>query len=555
MTPREALGYHFSEPVFRGASMKMGGTAVSKISRLSLSVLAAVSALATGVAAAQAQTAMTLIPQADLRSFDPVWNTAQITVNHAFMVYDNLFGMDKSFAPKPQMVESYTATPDGLKHSFTLRAGMTFHDGTPVTAKDAVASLQRFGKKAVDGRALFERVASIGATGDLGFEIVLKEPFGPILDVLANPVLPPFVMREKDALTDPATQITDAVGSGPFIFVKDEWTPGDKVVYRKNAAYKARSEPANGYAGSRQPKLDRVVWKYIPDPQTQAQALIRGEADALELPQVDLLPLLKRDPNIVVEVLNKPGVFGMIRFNGLFPPFNDARIRQAVAMGIDQKQYLAGMVGNPEYERECYALFQCGSPNETDVGTEPFRARNLEAARKLVKDAGYDGKPVVVLDPTDQIIIHNIAILTSQTLKDIGINVDLQATDWATVTTRRGRKDPPGPGSQGWNIFTTWSSSAIMSSPVTNFALQATCDGNNWFGWVCDDEIERLRKVYMAAVDPAQRKKAIEDLQRRYYQVMPYVMTGQFQSPVAYRKSLSGIPGALSWVSWGVEKK
>ena len=505
--------------------------------------------------AAEAQTTVKLIPQADLKSFDPVWNTAAITLNHAFMVYDNLFGFDSNMQPKPQMVASYSASADGLTHKFTLRAGMRYHDGTAVTAKDVIPSLTRWSKKATDGGALMSRVGSMTATGELTFEIVLKEPFGPLLDALANPLLPPFVMREKDALTDPNTQIADAIGSGPFIFVRDEWKPGDKVIYRKNPNYTARSEPTDAYSGGRMAKVDRVEWTYIPDPNTATQAFLRAEADIFEIPPVDLLPLLKKDPNIVIEVFNKPGVHGMVRFNSLHPPFNNAKARQAFMLAVDQKQYLAGMIGNPEYERECYAVFQCGSPNETTVGSEMFQKRDLEKAKQLVKESGYDGRPVVVLDPTDQQIIHNIAIMAAQTLKEIGMNVDLQATDWATVTTRRGQKAAPGQGSQGWNIFTTWSSSVIMQSPVTNFAMPTQCDGTNWFGWPCDEELERLRKAYIPLIKPEERKAAIEAIQKRYYEVMPFAITGQFQSPVAYRKNIVGMPKTLNITHWNTEKK
>lgn len=518
-----------------------------------LSAAALTALLAAGPA--QAQTTIKVIPQADLKSFDPVWNTAAITQNHAYMVFDNLFGLDANMQPKPQMVESYTASPDGLAYKFTLRSGMKYHDGSPVTAKDVVASLVRWSKKTTDGAALVSRAGSMTATGELTFEIALKEPFGPILDAFSNPILPPFVMREKDAMTDPGTQISEAIGSGPFIFAKDEWVPGSKVVYKKNPAYNARKEPTDAYSGSKAAKVDRVEWTYIPDPQTATQAFIRGEADIFEIPPIDLLPLLKKDPNITVEVFNKPGVHGMVRFNALHPPFNNPKARQAFMMAVDQKQYLAGMIGNPEYEKECYAVFQCGSPNETTVGSEPFQKPNIERAKQLMKEAGYDGRPVVVLDPTDQQIIHNISIMAAQTLKDIGVNVDLQATDWATVTTRRGQKAAPGQGSQGWNIFTTWSSSVVMHSPVTNFALPTPCDGSNWFGWTCDEELDKLRKAYIPLTDPAQRKTAIEAIQKRFYEVMPYAITGQFQSPVAYRKNIVGIPKTLVLTNWNTEKK
>lgn len=145
--------------------------------------------------------------------------------------------------------------------------------------------------------------------------------------------------------------------------------------------------------------------------------------------------------------------------------------------------------------------------------------------------------------------------MAAQTLKEIGMNVDLQATDWATVTTRRGQKAAPGQGSLGWNIFTTWSSSVIMSSPVTNFAMPTQCDGTNWFGWPCDEELEKLRKAYIPLVKPEERKAAIEAIQKRYYEVMPFAITGQFQSPVAYRKNIVGMPKTLVVTHWNTEKK
>jgi peptide/nickel transport system substrate-binding protein len=325
-------------------------------------------------------------------------------------------------------------------------------------------------------------------------------------------------------------------------------------VEAKNPDYVARAEPSNGFAGGKPPKVDRVEWPYIPDQNTATQALLKGEADVYEIPPVDLLPQLKKDPNIVVKVFNKPGVHGMIRFNSLHPPFNNVKARQALLHAIDQKQFLAAMIGNPEYERECYAVFQCGSPNETKVGSEPYQKPDLEKAKQLLKESGYDGRPVVIMDPTDQQIIHNIAIMTVDAMKKIGMNVDQQVNDWGTLSTRRGNKAAPGPGSQGWNIFTTWSSAVLMQSPVTNFAMQTNCDGSNWFGWPCDEEIEKLRKAYVAA-KPEDRKAIIEALQKRYYETLPFLITGQFQSPVAYRRNLTGVPDALLFTMWNVEKK
>jgi peptide/nickel transport system substrate-binding protein len=513
----------------------------------------AVSAVAPD--AARAESVLRLIPQADLKNLDPIWTTAAITQNHGFMIYDTLFGLDGKMQPKPQMVDTWTTSPDGMKWSFTLRKGMKWHDGTPVTAKDVVASLNRWSKRAVDGEAIMSRAESLVAKDDLTFELTFKEAFGPVLQVLANPALPPFIMREKDAQTDPFEQVKEQIGSGPFVFAKDEWEPGHKVVYRKFKDYLPRSEPADGFAGGKVVKVDKVEWIYIPDSAVATQALLSGEMDAFEQPTYDLLPLLKKDKNITVKVLDPLGKMGHIRPNFLYPPFNNVKAREALTLLVDQKQFLAAMVGNPDYEKECYAIFMCGSPLATDVGAAPYEKANIEKAKQLFKEAGYNGEPVVVMNPSDQPVISTIALVIADQLHKAGVNVDVQTMDWSTETSRRAKKDKPGQGSPGWNIFTTWWTGIPMSNPITSFPLVTSCDQKNWFGWPCDEAIEKLRKDFIAAPTPEAQKKVAEAIQKRFYEFFPYVNTGQFTAPVAWRNTLVGVPNALLFVAWNIEKK
>ena len=516
------------------------------------SALVGALALAPG---AFAQTTMKLVPQADLKLMDPIATTAAISQNHGLMIYDTLFALDSKMQPKPQMVDKYTTSPDGLKWTFTLRSGLKWHDGTPVTAKDVVASLNRWGKHTSrGGYPMFQRTASLVAKDDMTVEWNFKEKFGPVLQMLSDPSLPVFIMREKDAMTDPFQQITETTGSGPFMFVKEEWVPGSKVVYKKNPNYVPRSEPSDGFAGGKVAKLDRVEWIYIPDTNTAVQALLAGEVDAIEQPPYDLLPALKKDKNITVRVLDPLGKMGHIRPNHLHPPFNNLKARQALQLLIDQKEFLAAMVGNPEYEKVCYAIFMCGSPLASDKYGEEFRKANVEKAKQLFKEAGYKGEKLVIMQPTDQQLIGTISLVIAQKLTEAGINVDLQATDWSTVISRRTKQDAPGAGSPGWNIFTTWWTGIPMSNPITNAPLSTTCDKKNWFGWPCDEEMEKLRTAYVAAGSVAEQKAAAEALQKRYYEFLPYINTGQFLAPVAYRNTLKGVPDALLLVAWNIEK-
>jgi peptide/nickel transport system substrate-binding protein len=507
-------------------------------------------------AAAQAQTTIKVVPQADLKNTDPVWTTAAITQNHGYMVYDTLFALNGALEPQPQMVGEYEVSDDGLTYTFTLRDGLKFHDGSPVEAKDAVASIKRWSAKRPDGGAMMQRTESLEAADERTFVLKLKEKFAPVLDVLANSSQPLVVMREEEASTDPNTQVTEHIGSGPFEFVTEEWVPGSKVVYRKFEDYVPRDEPADGFAGGKVVKVDRVEWIYIPDTNTATQALMAGEVDAYEIPPIDLLPVLEADPNIVVKVLDPLGKMGHIRPNHLYPPFDNVKARQALQLLVDQKAFLAAQVGNPKYEKVCYAVFMCDSPFETEAYSEPWQQPDLERAKQLMKEAGYDGEPIVVMVPTDQQIIHNNVMVMVDQLRAIGVNVDAQSMDWSTLTSRRPKMENPNEQPNvGWHIFPTWWTGQPMASPLTNPPLVATGDpGSAWFGWPKDEEIERLRTAFIAAETEEEHMAAIDGLQKRFYEFFPYINTGQFVTPVAWRKTLKGVPNALLFVAWNIEK-
>ena len=289
----------------------------------------------------------------DLKIIDPIWTTALITQHHGYLVYDTLFALDDKLQVKPQMVEKWDTSPDKLTWTFTLRDGLAWHDGKPVTAEDCVASLKRWGAKDAMGQKLMSFVSDLSAPDDKTIKMVLKEPYGLVLNTLGKPGSNvPFMMPARVASTDPNTQITDATGSGPFIFKKDEWKPGEKAVYVKNTNYKPRAEPSAGLSGGKVAKVDRVEWVWIPDTQTQVNALLNDEVDMIEIVPPDLLPLIQKEKGIKVQVVNQAGRQYSMRFNVLHKPFDNAKIRQAVLYALNQKDFLDANVGNPEFYKE-----------------------------------------------------------------------------------------------------------------------------------------------------------------------------------------------------------
>lgn len=514
--------------------------------RLAISVLLA----GASVGAAQATT-LKLVPNGDLKILDPMFTTAYITRNHAYMVFDTLFARDSKGEIKPEMIATWTRSPDGLKWSFTLRDKLKFSDGTPVTAADCVASIERWAKKDSLGKAMMAAGAKLSAVDAKTFDLTLEKPFGFVLDGFAKPSgYALFIMPKRLADTDPSVAIKEMVGSGPFLFKKDEWVPGSKVVYVKNPNYVPRSEPADGLAGGKVVKVDKVEWDYIPDGNTATAALMNGEVDMIEQVSPDFLPVL--EANKAITLNTSVSSEGLMVPNQLFPPFNNPKARQALYYLVNQNEYLAA-VGVPEKYRVkyCPSLYSCSSPYATDAGAAPFKDMNIAKAKELLKEAGYKGEKVVVLHPTDTVIAPATLVI-AQNLKKAGVNVDLQSMDWATLSARRVKKDAPEKG--GWSIFLTQASYFDISDPLASPWLAAAC-GNSLPGWPCDKKLDELRTQFMQTSDIAKRKELAAAIQARAYQAVPYVMWGEYKQVFATRglKDYAPMKSGIA-VMWNVEK-
>jgi len=527
---------------------------MKSITRRMLAAMAAGAVLATaGPVLAQGKT-LKVVQHGNLTILDPVWTTAYVTRNHGYLIYDTLFAADGNYAAKPQMVDKYEVSPDKLVWTFTLRDGLEWHDGKPVTSADCIASLQRWGKRDAMGLKLMDFVKEFKAVDAKTFQMVLKEPYGLVLDTLAKPSSNvPFMMPKAVAETDPFKQFDSYVGSGPFIYQKDESKPGEKHVYLKNPKYKPRAEAPSGLAGGKVAKVDRVEIIEMPDPQQQVNALITGEIDIIEAPPHDLLPVLKKDKNIALDDWNPLGHVFVIRFNHLVKPFDNPKVRLAALYAINQEDYLKATVGDPAYYKVCGAAFICGTPNASTKGTEELLIKsNFEKSKALLKEAGYDGTPVVLMQSTTLPILTNTAPVTKALLEKGGFKVDMQSMDWQTLVTRRTKKDTPDKG--GWNVFHTYSVSADALNPISNSYFVAAGD-KSWFGWPNDPEMEKLRDAYAKETDPAKAKALAEAVQLRALETAQFGWIGQWYGPGARRTNVTGWLKAPVPVFWNIEKK
>jgi peptide/nickel transport system substrate-binding protein len=395
-------------------------------------------------------------------------------------------------------------------------------------------------------------VEGMKATGARSFEMKLKEPYGLVLLSLAKPSSNvPFMMPKRIAETPSSEQISEYVGSGPFVFERAEWEPGNKAVFTKFDGYSPRSEPPSWAAGGKVAKVDRVEWVWIPDMQTAVNALINGEIDLIEQPSHDLLPILEADESIALFDYNPLGNQYMFRMNWLHPPFDNQKVRQAAIAALNQEDFLQAVIGDPRYYKICPAMFICDTPFATDAGADVLVTSDFERSKQLLEEAGYDGTPVTLMHSTDLGVLANLAPVAKQLLEQGGFVVDMQSMDWQTLVSRRAKKEPPAEG--GWNAFlTAWVAPDVLN-PISTAGLTASCE-DAWFGWPCDEQLEQLRLDFAKETDPARQTELAHQIQARALEVGTHAYVGQWYQPIAHRDNVEGLLQGPVPFFWNVSK-
>ena len=497
---------------------------------------------APAMVAAQGARSLRFVPQADVTVLDPLWSTAYVSRNHAYLVYDTLYGLDADLNIQPQMAEGHIVEDGGLSWTITLRPGLRFHDGEPVRAADAVASLRRWGARDAFGQALFAITAELTALDDRRLRFRLRKPFALLSAALAKPgVTVPFIMPERLARTDAATQVTEIIGSGPYRYIAGERVAGSRTVYQKFEGYVPRPEGTASFtAGPKLAHIERVEWVVIPDAATASAALQAGEVDWWEQAVTDLLPTLRRNRNIEVSTLETAGFMGMLRFNHLQPPFDNPAIRRAILGAINQADFMQAIVGNnAELWRGNAGVFTPGTPLASDEGLAPLTGpRDLEKVRRELVAAGYNGQRVALIVPSDLPFLRAMSEVGADLFRRIGLNLDYQALDWGTVLQRRISREPVQRG--GWSAFFTFAGGFDFSSPAGHLGLRGN-GTNGWIGWPDSPELERLRDAWFDAQDLPSQQAIARRIQAQAMVDVPMIPLGQYFLATAHRRNVTGM--------------
>jgi peptide/nickel transport system substrate-binding protein len=461
----------------------------------------------------------------DPPTLDAHWTTANFVEVITQHMYEGLYTLDQNYQPIPDLAEAMpVVSPDGLTYAIRIRQGVKFHNGKELTSEDVVASLKRWGGYAVQAKGLWASVEDVRATGKHAIEIRLKEKSGIVLITLANAnnfgAIYPKEIAEK--YPTPA-KVTEYVGTGPYKFV--EWKPDSHIRMVRYDEYKARSEPPNGWGGRKTALVDEIRWIPMPDVATRVAALESGEVDFADDLQGDAYNRIKENPKLRPLVV-RPFTWAIGVFNKKEGLMVNQKLRQAIQAAIDVEPVMKGAVGNPIFYRLDPGLsFQEQKAWHSTAGAASYNQHNREKAKQLLREAGYKGEAVRFMTTREYAWMYNYALVTKQQLEELGITVDLQVVDWATLVQRRNNP-------QMYDIFTTGMS--FVPDPTQHPYLR--CD---WPGWTCDEQIQKLMDALRREADPAKRRATWEEIQKRFYEYVPAIRYGDifgFRAMQAYVK-------------------
>ena len=461
-----------------------------------------------------------VVSQGSITTLDSLAIPTVVSGHTGLHMYEWLFAWDADFIARPDLVGDWSLNPDSTSYTMTLRQGMTFHTGDPVTSDDVIASINRWlPAPQVQRTAGF--ISDVVKVDDRTFVINLNESFGALVAGLGG-VWRPQIWPEAQANSAPFSEpITEWIGSGPYML--EEWEPGDELSIVRYEAYISRKLPDNFLAGGKQAYLDRIVWLDIPAEETKIAGLETGQWDAVDGAGLDFFQRLKDHPDIDI-VASKPGNQSQVTMKGTTAPVTSNKlIRQAVQAAINAEDMMASL-GDPALWILCPAVFYCGTPLESDVSAELYNQNDPVRAGELLAQAGYAGQTIVILNPVDIPQLYPLGLVLKPALEAAGMTIDMPAIDTAAFVSRLGNND--------WDMHTNFCPASTCAYPDNNYISNPFANLYDWPGYV------ELVNEFVLANDLAAQKAAADKIQAAMYEDAYDINLGQFFPMVPHRRTV-----------------
>ncbi|WP_431283841.1 ABC transporter substrate-binding protein [Humitalea sp. 24SJ18S-53] len=467
-----------------------------------------------------------------------------------YTLFDSLvfWDLSRSDAPSrlaPNLATEWSVDPaDTKRWIFKLRPGVTFHDGSAFDAAAVVWNIEKLldqskpqfdPRQAAQGRSRIPTVLRAEVIDPMTVAVITREddallPYGIAWIVMSSPAQWEKVGRNWDAFLNAPS------GTGPFKLT--EYNPRERAVLVPNTAY---------WNPARRPKTERVILLPMPEANTRAAALRANQVDWIEAPPPDVIPSLERAGfKIVTNEYPHVWIWHFSMMEG--SPWRDIRVRQAANLAID-RDGIAGLLGGTM--QPALGLVTATSPW---FGTPSFRVRHDPAeARRLLAAAGFSPRNPIrtkVLIPSSgsgmmQPIPMNEAI--QQGLREVGINVEFEVTDWNVLTTawRAGARDPASRGATAHN------NSYFSQDPFTalirhlDSSLQSP-RGTNW-GHYEDPAMDALFQQMRVAFDPAALDAVVKQAHEKIVNEALFLFVAHDLNPRAMRAQVRGFVQARNW--------
>ncbi|TDL30797.1 ABC transporter substrate-binding protein [Jeotgalibacillus sp. S-D1] len=473
--------------------------------------------------------------QAQPDTLDPTVTTAEATAFPARLMYESLVTLNENYEVTAQLAESYEISEDGKTISFKLREGIKFHNGKEMLADDVIASLTRWQENSSLTKSILAG-SQWKKIDDYTIDLILSKPSSIVLHILADQTqLAAIMPKEIIEAADP-TGATEYIGTGPFKF--DEWKQDQYIHFVKNEEYQSDADPVSGLAGEKEALVEDIYWYVVPDVSTRSAGLMSGEYDVVIGLPYDSVDQIESTGN-----KTEPYTYGMeiLVFNKKEGLFTDVKARQAVNYALDKEVVLQAAFTDEKYFELEAGLF---TPERTDwytdTGKELYNPKDLDKAKQLLKESGYNGEEIIILTSRDYIHHYNAAIATQQQLEGIGMKVKLEVYDWATLLEHRA-------DSGSYDIFFTGWDTAVI--PHQYGFLDSKSE---WPGWTNNTKIDELLEQIGSTPSQEEAKALAAELQQEVWSDLPIINIGNYKNINGYSDKVTGFKHIIGPVLWNV---
>jgi peptide/nickel transport system substrate-binding protein len=468
-------------------------------------------------------------------ALDPQFTTATVTADIGWHLWEGLFTVGANQGPKLDLLEKYEPSADGKKVTMALRKGVQFHNGRELTSADVVASLKRYGEITARGKGFFTELEAMDAPDTYTVTMSFKQP--------RSGVLPIFLSR-REALIMPAElaqkfgkdKATELIGTGPYRFVDHQ--PDRMVRLQRFDQYVAREDAADGAAGKKTAYLDEIQFIPVPEESVRADGVGTGEYHYGDSLAPDSYARVNGVPNVVADI-SKPYYWAAAYFNKKEGVFSNLKLRQAVQAAVQVEPIAAAAFGVKEFYRIDPSLAAPETPWFSDAGKDVWNKPDLEKAKALLKEGGYDGTPIRWLSTKEYYYNYNAAVVYKQQLEAVGFKIDVQVMDWATLIKRR--SDP-----KEYDVF-------ITGTGAYGHPILLNVFGDGWPGWWTLPEKNEVAAKVMSETDPKKQQELIVRMQQLVYEDVPLHKYGEYFALRARSSKLQGTinpPDPFMWNAW-----